>query len=169
LVKEQQQTLEPEMDKVDSADIWGYKQEEQEEIKVQFGAMKLVETSQSLFFISETMEVKLLPGELFICFDMSLQPILGVIRHVEREQSSVIQKSVLELSSGNVSLLQQTGVVTWMVGILLSNGAEQHLFIAPGKYKLGQVLKFDQVDIVLERLVELSPEFMCYAVSVREE
>ena len=156
------------VEKVSSEDIWNYKKEEKEVIKLNFGAMKLVQTSQSIIYVAQTMEIKLVSGELFICYDIKLKPALGITRRVELKQRGIIQKSAVELCRGRVSLLQQTQSVTTTSAILLENESQHELFLDSGQYKIGSVLKFDHVEVVLDRLLELSPTFMRYVVSVRE-
>ncbi len=51
--------------------------------------------------------------------------------------------------------------------LLLNHEGRYELFLAPGRYATGEVLQFDQLEVVLERLFELSPRFMRYVVSVR--
>lgn len=165
LVKEEPQS-EPVIDKVSSTDIWNHKVEVPEKVKFRFGALKLVKTPQSLFFIAEAMELKLILGDIFIYYDADLNVALGITRHVELQQSGTIQKSVVEVCLGHVSLLQQAR--TNSQALLLENNAQHELFLVSGKYALDTVLQFDQVEVVLERLLEVSAKFMRYAVSVRE-
>jgi len=155
---------------VSPTDIWGSKQGLKEKVRLKFGSLKLVQTSLPLIFVAESVEAKLVSGDIFICYDSSLKLALGITRHVELKQQGAIQKSVVELCRGQVSLLQQTGPVTetTIQALLLENEAKHELFLASGKYSMGTVLEFDQIEVVLERLLELSPTFMRYAVSVRE-
>ena len=80
------------------------------------------------------MEVKLLTGDLLICYDSSLKLALGITHHVELKQQGAIQKSVVELCRGQVSLLQQTGPVaeTKIQALLLEYEAKHELFLASG-------------------------------------
>lgn len=160
------------VEKVSSTDIWGYQIEdeenEDEELTHKFGAMKLVQTSLPLFYVAETMAVKLLAGDIFVCYDSALKPALGIARRVELKQTGTIKQSVIELCRGRVTLLQQTGQFEQTKSaLLLEDGAQKELFMVPAKYETGKVLKFDHVDVVLQRLLEISPYFMRFSVSVR--
>ncbi len=172
MVKEKKQN-DYELEKVSSADIWSYQQQEVDEnevLKLEFGAMKLVQTSLSLYFVAETMAVKLCVGNIFICYDSAFKPAMGITRCVHQGRRGTVKHSVVELCQGQVSLLQQSlmSVKTKLSALLLDNRGDKQLFVASAHYELGKALKFDQQEVTLERLIEVTPYFMRYQVVVCE-
>jgi len=156
------------VERVSAADIWGEAEAKKEKVEVKFGAMKLRKTSQTHFYVAETMQVHLVEGDLFVAYDSSLRPVLGMSRRTDGRQSDRIQQSVVQLFMGQVSVLLQSHLVVPRSALLLSHEHTFELFLNSGQYSVGSVLKFDQVEVTLERLLELSPKFMRYAVSVSE-
>lgn len=154
-----------ELEQVLSEDIWNYTNAEKLGKEVRFGAMRLVQTSQAVFFVAQTMQLKLLVGDIFICYDSALKPFLGITRRVELREGGITQESVVEICEGKVSLLQGTNAGDKLNAILLQGESRSELFLTSGKYTIGSVLQFDRVAVVLEQLLELSPRFMRYAVS----
>ncbi|MBW6453150.1 MAG: hypothetical protein K0A92_05125 [Methyloprofundus sp.] len=158
----------PVLERTSATDIWADIEAKKEKVEVNFGAMKLVQTSQAHFYVAETLLVKLLEGDVFVTYDTSLKPVLGVSRRTDAGQRDRLQKSVVQLLAGQVSVLSQAYFVVRKSALLLTHESTFELFLASGQYALGSVLKFDQAEVTLERLLELSPKFMRYAVSVRE-
>lgn len=167
---EDKNKIEVKIEQIASEDIWSYGQDEVEKIKLKFGPMKLVLTPQRLFYVAEVMEAKLGCGDIFVCYDTSLKPVLGITRHVEMKQLGAIQRSVVELCRGQVSILEYTNADDEIITAILQDNKSHHeLFLEPGKYTVGNVLKFTTVELVLDRLLELSPKFMRYAVSLKKK
>lgn len=163
--------MEVSVEHVSSSDIWSHHKETKEESKLKLEPMKLVQTAYDLFFIAETMDVKLVSGDILVCYDSNLKPVVCITRRVEsKQQTGGGQASVIELRQGRASLLQQTEGVpkTLIQALLVENEATAELYLLPGDFKTGAVIKFEQIEVVLDRLLELSPKFMQYAVSVRK-
>ena len=157
------------MERVNATDIWGGDEEKKAvRIEVLFGALKLVKTTHEHFFATEAMQVNLLESEVFIAYGADLKIFLGVCRLVAREQRGKIQRSMVQVFEGRVSLLTQVHSVTKRAAFLLQNEAGCELFLSSGKNTVGSVVKFDQAEVTLDRLVELTPSYMRYAVSVSE-
>ena len=158
----------PVLERVSSTDIWGGAEDSKEKVEVKFGAMKLVQTSQAHFYVAETLLVNLVEGDVFVAYDSSLKPVLGVSRRTDcGQQRGRLQKSVVQLIAGQVSVLSQSHLVVDRSALLLTHESTFELFLDSGQYAVGSVLRFDQAEVTLERLLELSPKFMRYVVSVR--
>ncbi|MCF7969703.1 MAG: hypothetical protein K9L22_00865 [Methylococcaceae bacterium] len=158
----------PMIEHISPEDIWGGAELKKEKVAVKFAAMKLMQTAQAYFYGAETIQVNLVEGDVFVAYDASLKPVLGVVRRADYGQRDRLQQSVVQMLIGHVSVLLQSHLVVPKSALLLSHKDTFELFLEPGQYSVGTILKFDQVDVTLERLLELSPKFMRYAVSVGE-
>jgi len=158
----------PKMERISATDIWGGEEDEKEKVVVKFGAMKLVKTSQAHFYVAENLLVNLVEGDVFVTYDSSLKPVLGVSRRTDCGQRSRVQKSVVQLLVGQVLVLSQSHIVVGKSALLLTHETTSELFLDSGQYLVGSVLRFDQAEVTLGQLLELSPKFMRYAVSVRK-
>ncbi len=154
------------MKQVASSEIWEISQDDTENIKLQFGAIKLVSTAQPLFFVAEAMQLKLAVGDVLVAYDIALKPKLGLVHCVDIKLNGKIQKSVVEICAGKVSVLSQSQSIINNQALLLEHEAGMELFLFAGKYALGAVLKFDEKDLVLERVVSMSPKYIRYVVTV---
>lgn len=152
---------------LDSTDIWNPQQEKRKQ-KLEFAAMKLVKSDQASLFITEIVPIKLFVGDIFICYSDNLNIILGITRAI-RGGKGAIQRAVVELCLGSVSLLHQVNnTADDSFAFLLKTTSGYELFLEPMQYRLQSKLVFEQADVILEQLLETSTEFVRYAVSVRE-
>lgn len=154
------------LQRVDASEIWDLSQEDIERIQLQFGAIKLVSTEQPSFFVAEAMQVKLQVGDVFLAYDTKLQPKLGVVHCIDVRLKGTIQKSVVEMCAGKVSVLSQAESPINQRALLLEHDRGAELFLTEGKYVLGTVLQFDEKKVILEKVLNLSPKYMRYIVRV---
>ncbi|NOQ17483.1 MAG: hypothetical protein GQ581_10530 [Methyloprofundus sp.] len=153
------------INKVASSEIWDVSQDDTDSAKLKFGAIKLVSTAQPLFFVAEVMQLKLAVGDVFVGYDTTLKPKLGLVHCVDIKLNGKIQKSVVEICTGKVSVLSQSQSMINHQALLLEHETGMELFLAGGKYALGTILKFDEKDLVLEKVVSMSPKYMRYVVT----
>ncbi|NOQ63004.1 MAG: hypothetical protein GQ582_00650 [Methyloprofundus sp.] len=162
-------SLEEEKEMVSAADIWDHKKEERLKQGLVFGVMKLVNVDLMSFYVAESMSIELSAADLFVCYAEDLSIELGIVRRVRGSGKGAIQKSVVELCSGELTLLKQVDNETGGVALLLKQESSYEVFLKPGQYRVETRLVFDQVQITLERLVEISENFTRYVVSVKRK
>ena len=171
LVKDKDSPSHSLVDQISSTDIWRDTNNMNKSLALIFGAMKMVKTSLASHYKTETRVAQLISNDLFVCFGKDLTPILGIARRVELEfnQSGDLQNSIVELYPGSVTLLHRNGLSNKLSALLLDEqpGGKNQLFLIASKYEVGAVLRFEHVEIILERLLELSSHFMHYEVSIR--
>jgi hypothetical protein len=153
------------MYRVSSEAIWGASPEGAESRRLKFGAIKLISTARPLFFVAEAMQLKLAVGDVFVGYDSALKPKLGLVHCIDVKLNGKIQKSVVEMCTGKLSVLSLSQSVIKSQALLLEHETGMELFLAEGKYALGTVLQFDEKDLLLEKVVSMSPKYIRYVVT----
>jgi hypothetical protein len=153
------------MYRVSSEAIWGASPEGAESRRLKFGAIKLISTARPLFFVAEAMQLKLAVGDVFVGYDSALKPKLGLVHCIDVKLNGKIQKSVVEMCTGKLSVLSWSQPVIKHQALLLEHETGMELFLAEGKYALGTVLQFDEKDLLLEKVVSMSPKYIRYVVT----
>ncbi|MCK5479344.1 MAG: hypothetical protein KAI44_10525, partial [Methylococcales bacterium] len=159
----------------DISDIWGDDKSELENIELMFGAQKTYQTKLSGFLSVEWMKVEASFNGLILMYGKDMKSSIAVVRKLEKGgggsnfKNGVInvQKGVIEVLKGSVSVVDLINGVEQRKAVLLTQDDTYEMILAVDRYVTGSVLKLKQGEAVLDRMLEFTPFFVRYAVSLK--
>ena len=159
----------------DISDIWGDDKSELENIELMFGPQKTYQTKLSGFLSVEWMKVEASFNGLILMYGKDMKSSIAVVRRLEKGgggsnvKNGVInvQKGVIEVLKGSVSVVDLINGVEQRKAVLLTQDDTYEMILAVDRYVTGSVLKLKQGEAVLDRMLEFTPFFVRYAVSLK--
>ena len=151
-----------------SDDIWAEAMESKGRIELVFGPQKSFITKLPRFLAVEWMIVDVAFGGLIIMYAKDRKLSMAVVRRMEKQDGFAnVQKGVIEVLQGEVSLVDLVNGAKQNKGVLLTKDDNYELILPADRYVLGSVIKLKQGEVILDRVLEFSSSFIRYAVQFK--
>lgn len=159
----QESTSAHRVERVSRDAIWGDGKKDDVLSLHEFGAMKAYKTDAPGFFVTESIRAPLHHQDLLALYGKELMPSLAIVRRLEYSPNKNVQKALIQVLPGKVTpvILQEEGSG---IALLLNHQEEMQCFVLPQRLDTKRVLKTQQCQLVLNKVMEVTVSFMRFAV-----